>query len=556
MLQPSGSETAVSASTPPYSSVYSTRHSGDAGASNVKYHHRLRKFIRLRRSNLFPLQGEEKYYIFSKGTFKVGRKGCEIIVNKDKGVSRVHAEIIVDTITSMSPGATESPKVRIRDLSKYGTFINKNLGSEEKVHEKESTLRNGDLVSFGAGKAIYRFSFVPLVVLVLSSELSQVDCQLREKLSSIGASTVDHLNQDCTHVLVDQFMEVNESILDAVAMKKPLVLSSWVEYKFGHKLQLLLDVAGAKRVSIDNFCSSSQGSEDLDNSRVAYVNTEESQGNRISKFSLHRVDEKDLLRAILCGHLNSSLLRAPPVVVSSSCSTDETVVADSDLEDETSRPITLDEADTPKPVHEADTVHMEETTENKENALPGYAALKSENAHSMCEEKVRKNSDGCVVIRRDKIDESDEGTSDIIYTQDIIVRNMNVLARSSHDSAEVNFKRFRKRQTPSGNSFNNLVPFSKFPYKDSDYGNEEVAESVKEEKRRKQMEAIAEDLFNNERVRNKPIFSAALAFLEVICADQALIEIDQFSDCTGKKAGIRRFSSRTSYSRLIQVYNI
>ncbi|XP_031388603.1 nijmegen breakage syndrome 1 protein isoform X1 [Punica granatum] len=508
---------------------------------------------------LFPADplsaGEEKYYIFSKGTFKVGRKGCEIIVNKDKGVSRVHAEIIVDTITSMSPGATESPKVRIRDLSKYGTFINKNLGSEEKVHEKESTLRNGDLVSFGAGKAIYRFSFVPLVVLVLSSELSQVDCQLREKLSSIGASTVDHLNQDCTHVLVDQFMEVNESILDAVAMKKPLVLSSWVEfvaeksirneipscsdhfpslsvggvsvkvtdpktretclegytfvlepprmYKFGHKLQLLLDVAGAKRVSIDNFCSSSQGSEDLDNSRVAYVNTEESQGNRISKFSLHRVDEKDLLRAILCGHLNSSLLRAPPVVVSSSCSTDETVVADSDLEDETSRPITLDEADTPKPVHEADTVHMEETTENKENALPGYAALKSENAHSMCEEKVRKNSDGCVVIRRDKIDESDEGTSDIIYTQDIIVRNMNVLARSSHDSAEVNFKRFRKRQTPSGNSFNNLVPFSKFPYKDSDYGNEEVAESVKEEKRRKQMEAIAEDLFNNERGRKR-----------------------------------------------------
>lgn len=88
----------------------------------------------------------------------------------------------------------------------------------------------------------------------------------------------------------------------------------------------------------------------------------------------------------------------------------------------------------------------------------------------------------------------------------------------------------QQRQTPSGNSFNSLVPFSKFPYKcerhcqpfsvlcwclcssskgflssvlcyrDSDYGNEEVAESVKEEKRRKQLEAIAEDLFNSERV--------------------------------------------------------
>lgn len=40
---------------------------------------------------------------------------------------------------------------------------------------------------------------------------------------------VDHLNQDCTHVLVDQFVEVNEILLDAVTMKKPLVPSSWVE---------------------------------------------------------------------------------------------------------------------------------------------------------------------------------------------------------------------------------------------------------------------------------------------------------------------------------------
>lgn len=36
--------------------------------------------------------------------------------------------------------------------------------------------------------------------------------------------------------------------------------------------------------------------------------------------------------------------------------------------------------------------------------------------------------------------------------------------------------------------------------RESDYGNEDVAESVKEEKKRKQMEAIADDLFNNEKV--------------------------------------------------------
>lgn len=77
-------------------------------------------------------------------------------MKKDKGVSRIHAEIIVDAMTSMGLGTTNSSYVRIKDLSKYGTFINKNLGSENRVHNKESTLRDGDMVSFGTGTATYR----------------------------------------------------------------------------------------------------------------------------------------------------------------------------------------------------------------------------------------------------------------------------------------------------------------------------------------------------------------------------------------------------------------
>lgn len=50
-------------------------------------------------------------------------------------------------------------KVRIKDCSKYGTFLNRNLDSMEKVHEfpnKETMLKDGDLVSFGTGNATYR----------------------------------------------------------------------------------------------------------------------------------------------------------------------------------------------------------------------------------------------------------------------------------------------------------------------------------------------------------------------------------------------------------------
>lgn len=89
--------------------------------------------------------------------------GCDVIVNKDKGVSRIHAEIVVDEMASVgslqNKSSNISSKVRIRDCSKYGTFIIKNTGSKEKVHEcpnKETSLKDGDLVSFGTGNATYR----------------------------------------------------------------------------------------------------------------------------------------------------------------------------------------------------------------------------------------------------------------------------------------------------------------------------------------------------------------------------------------------------------------
>ncbi|KAA8547636.1 hypothetical protein F0562_004065 [Nyssa sinensis] len=144
--------------------------------------------------------GEDKYYIFRKGTYKVGRKGCDVIINKDKGVSRIHVEIVVDAMVSLdhlqNKSSNVSSKVRIRDCSKYGTFINKNLGSKEKVHEfpnKETTLKDGDLISFGTGNATYKFCFVPLVFFVHCPTLFQENQLLQDKISSIGISLVVEL---------------------------------------------------------------------------------------------------------------------------------------------------------------------------------------------------------------------------------------------------------------------------------------------------------------------------------------------------------------------------
>ncbi|KAL6345707.1 hypothetical protein AAG906_017448 [Vitis piasezkii] len=560
-------------------------------------------------------------YIIYKNDFQPFFSCCDVIVKKDKGVSRIHAEIIVDSMISLDPqwnkSSNVSSNVRIRDCSKYGTFINKNLGSKEKLHEfpnKETTLKDGDLVSFGTGNATYRFGFVPLIFFVYRSEPFQMNHSLQDKISSIGASVTRAWSSECTHVLVDQFMLVKEDLVDIFLAKKPLVLNDWIEvnyvptltcggvsvkvgdsisrenclkgctfllepahkYNFGDRLQSLLEASGAKVDSIDGLSSRSQGLEGGENNRVVHV-IPACSADKFDSFhnrrSVSSVKEMNLISAVISGHLDPSTIISPPVLVSSSCSTDETVVADSDAEVETAtsshansaahtkevfkydskgeisvvadsdaevetatlihanaaacttETIKYDSkgeisvvADSDAEVETATSIHTNAAVrtaedikyDSKGEISIGQAANASETGHMT---HFRQRNDG-VTTRRDKVDESESGNPDVLYSQDLIVRDINLLTSfSSTKNRIVNFKCFRKAKTQSGNSFNNLIPFAKYPYKESDNGSDEVMQSVKEEKKRKQMEAIAEDLFNNEKGRRRGVAGSLAGLL-------------------------------------------
>lgn len=541
-----------------------------------------------------PLPGEDKYYFFSQGTYKVGRKGCDIIVNKDKGVSRIHAEIIVDEMISVDlshkKSSNNSSKVRIRDCSKYGTFINKNMGSKEKVHEfphKETILKDGDMVSFGTGNATYRFCFVPFIFFMCSSKRTEVN-QLQDKISSIGASLTHTWTLQCTHVLVDDFSSITCEATDSIMAKVPLVRCDWVEfiagkgictevpssasyaptlmleglsvkvtdpqsrehclrgytflleplhkYKYQDKLPLLLDVGGAKVIYVEALEPESQGLEGGNDHVVRVIPTGlPSSTECCRKFcSLPKVNEMDLISAVLSGHLDDSIIVSAPVLVTSSCSTDETVVADSDVDMETATSIRASAAVCAMESAERESkqernIHKAESAENYcraesvvnvidsidqdnkgDTAMSAIKTIKHDSQGFIPSNRaaLEPNSVNCTdnkMSRKDSIDISESGKLDIIYSQDLIVRDSKLPApgHSSTSSAVTNFKLFRKMKTPSGNSFHNLIPFSKYPYEESDYGNEDVAESVKEEKKRKQMEAIAEDLFNTEKGRRR-----------------------------------------------------
>lgn len=539
---------------------------------------------------LFPVHphsGDEKYYIYAKGTYKVGRKGCDVTICNDKSISRIHAEIIVDAMESLGPienrSSNFSSKVRIRDCSKYGTFFERN-GTRKKILDcpgKEIYLSDGDLVTFGTGNVIYRFSFVPLIFYLCNFTSSQ-ETPTQNKVSSIGACFANNWTRECTHVIVDPFMPVTEEIIDIILSKKPLVQSTWLElvaatrihndipsysqymptltldggsvtvadtrtretslkgytfvlgsanmYRFRDRVQSLLEVAGAKVLSVEEFDSNSQVLVETYKFLVLVIPADSVEGFRQNS-SLSKVNEIRLISAVISGYLDPSILISPSIVVSSSCSTDETVVADSDVETETA---TSDHRTTANAVvGDAVDESEKQTCKNYANSL-GEDDLKADLTQQNLTKKTRGREDTDYMSKEEisvnqvasslgdakvlnflepkrevvtgKKDDLESPNLDILYSQKLIVRATNARASTDFtmDDGVINFKRFRKTNTQSGNSFSNLVPFSKYAYSDSDY-DKEVTEYVKEEKKRKQMEAMAEDLFNNERGRRRGV---------------------------------------------------
>lgn len=538
-----------------------------------------------------PLSGEEKYYIFARGTYKVGRKGCDVTITKDKGVSRVHAEIVVDSMEHldhrMGKSSDINTKVRIRDCSKYGTIITRGDGSKEKVHEspsKEIALKDGDLVSFGTSNAAYRFCFVPFLFYVCHIEGSQGFHSVQDTALSIGAIVTKKWTDECTHVIVDQFTPVNDDLIEAIVSKKPFASHKWLEvlienrisheipscssyvptltldgvsvavadnrvresclkgytfilefahtYKFSCRLPLILEVGGAKTVSLEFLDSNSQDLQG-ENNRIVHVVPAGSTVHSNNRGSKLQVNEMDLIGAVISGYLDPSILVLPAIVLSSS-STDETIVADSDAETdsansgqptgspEVNRAIkyddTKEETNKYNVAPSCEDVQSKKTMEEsrviieiKESDEPGEQESKMDppkdsfapNSGNDPSTSFVEINDRAVV--KGKMDDGPEGgCSEVLYSQTLIMRDLNMMktARSRPDDKVVNFKRFRKIATQSGNSFTNLVPFAKHPYMNSEY-EKEVVRSMEEEKKRKKMEAMAEELFNTEKGRRR-----------------------------------------------------
>ncbi|KAL6883309.1 hypothetical protein ACP4OV_010723 [Aristida adscensionis] len=532
------------------------------------------------------VRGTQKYYILAAGTYKVGRKDCDVIVQTDTSISRVHAEISVEKMVAWDPhsGAPASPSyVRVVDRSKYGTFVNKVQGTQgSRLHKDEDAmLSDGDTVTFGTGNATFRLSFVPLVAFFHSKKSARIDPSLQAVMTSIGAYATRKWTDECTHVLVDESCSLTPELLDAVTSKKQIIVADWFmemaeknirselpsctqyipsltldgtvirmvevnriescllgytfilgssdKYKFGEKLLALLESAGAKYLHIDEFCGNSQdsGAGDIEQQILVVPARYPLEFSKIrALFPLSKISDVKLFAAVLSGRLEAAAIEPPAYIVTSSNSTDETIVADSDVEMETATSGPAAASNISQHHIEQisdDIVEITNTTSDDAINLGGtkakvsalkdlekVEALKPEEDVKVIEKTAiyeSKTGDEDVrvinkVPKDEKVDTGRDGTCDVIFSQDLIVRSFpQSVPAPSTEVGGINFKRFRKRETVSGNSFKDLVSFAKEPYRESDYERGTLTDFMREEKRRKQMEAIAEDLFNNANQR-------------------------------------------------------
>ncbi|GAB4838820.1 Mre11 complex subunit Nbs1 [Ancistrocladus abbreviatus] len=140
--------------------------------------------------------------------------------------------------------------------------------------------------------------------------------------------------------------------------------------------------------------------------------------------SFLKINEMDLLRAVISGYLDLSVFISPSIV-SSSCSTDETIVADSDVETKSATSDQLAELDRKGEGSGDDVALSSRRDDQKTNS-------------------VEHNDRTMIRVKND--DDLESGNSDLLHSQNLIVRDVSlpVSTASVTYNQVINFKRFRK----------------------------------------------------------------------------------------------------------------
>ncbi|XP_035236770.1 nibrin [Anguilla anguilla] len=158
--------------------------------------------------------GGESYYLLPGKEYVVGRKNCEVLLQNDQSISRVHAHL---TVSPQNINQKQPVELTVKDSSKYGTFVN-----EERLSNAISkVLRSGDRLTFGVFQSKFRVEYEPLVV-CSSCVDSEGKAALLQAVQLLGGQLVNSWTQDCTHLVMSS-VKVTIKTICALICCRPIV---------------------------------------------------------------------------------------------------------------------------------------------------------------------------------------------------------------------------------------------------------------------------------------------------------------------------------------------
>nr|XP_033789291.1 nibrin isoform X1 [Geotrypetes seraphini] len=147
----------------------------------------------------------------------VGRKNCEILILDDQSISRAHAALSASHSTANLTQGAAVPTLTIKDLSKYGTFVN-----EQKLQANSpKSLNSGDRVTFGVFNSKFRVEYEPLVVCSSCLDVSGKTA-LNQAILQLGGHAMNNWTEDCTHLVMTS-VKVTVKTICALICCRPIV---------------------------------------------------------------------------------------------------------------------------------------------------------------------------------------------------------------------------------------------------------------------------------------------------------------------------------------------
>jgi nijmegen breakage syndrome protein 1 len=181
---------------------------------------------------IVPIRAEGEHqdrvlHLLGRGTYHVGRRGCEILLEKDKSISRRHAAIVVGPLPRSQLANTKfRPQIVIKDSSKYGTFL---IGDNDtKLPEGvETELRDSTIVRFGLLHTNMRIMYLPIVLCTSRLSPQQLET-LCENAAVIGAHVLPQFTEECTHLVMSQIM-FSPKLFQALIVGAHIVTPQWLD---------------------------------------------------------------------------------------------------------------------------------------------------------------------------------------------------------------------------------------------------------------------------------------------------------------------------------------